>query len=273
MSPNGAMERALYAANLAGLKHYSKEFSRLYFGSEFCQRLMPSVSDLEKAIGLASEKALGFTLVTPYVTNEGLDKLSLLFEKLEKERPGSEVVFNDWGVLRFLHGWHRELEPVMGRLLNKMKRGPRLMNLMDILPPSTIDYFRSCSLDVPLYQQWLVKNGVKRVEFDNLFQGLDINLGGTGLNSSLYTPYGYITTTRLCLAISCDVHGKEDEIGIFPCKKECQERSYYCLNTVMQTPLIRKGNTIFYKNENVPEEDTMGKACINRLVIEPEVPL
>jgi len=147
------------------------------------------------------------------------------------------------------------------------------MNLMDILPQSTIDYFRSCSLDVPLYQRFLIENGVGRVELDNLLQGIDIGLEGTGISCSLYIPYAYITTTRLCLAISCDVHGKEDEIGIFPCKKECQEYAFYLTHPVMPVPLIRKGNTMFYKNEEIPEDNVMEKNGIDRLVIEPEVPL
>jgi len=62
-------------------------------------------------------------------------------------------------------------------------------------------------------------------------------------------------------------------VGIFPCKRECQEYSFYLSHPVMPVPLIRKGNTIFFKNESIPGDDAMGKACIDRLVIEPEIPL
>ena len=104
---------------------------------------MPSPKELEQV--------LDFTFVTPYVTDEGLKILESLFPEIEEKKLGSEVVLNDWGILRILNERHPNLEPVMGRLLNKMKRGPRLMNLLDILPQSSIDYFRSCSLDVPHY--------------------------------------------------------------------------------------------------------------------------
>jgi len=271
MTEDKAVEHALYVTKVADLKCYNNGFSRLYFGQEFCQRLVPSVKELERALDFASGKNFDFTFVTPYVTDEGLRKLGPLFQKVGEERPGNEVVFNDWGVLRILNQRHPDLEPVMGRLLNKMKRGPRLMNFLDTLPQTTLEYFKSCSLDVPLYRQFLISNGVRRVELDNLLQGIDLDLSNSGIIASLYIPYAYITTTRLCLAISCDIHGKEDEIGIFPCKRECQEYSFQLTHPVMPVPLICKGNTIFFKNEKVPED--LGKKGINRIVHQPEVPL
>jgi hypothetical protein len=271
MTEDKAVEHALYVTKLADLNHYDNGFSRLYFGQEFCQRLIPPVKDLEQALDFAWERNLSFTFVTPYVTDEGLTKLGLLFHKVEKERPGSEVVFNDWGVLRILNKDYPNLEPVMGRLLNKMKRGPRLVNLLDTLPQTTLEYFKSCSLDVPSYQQFLLTNRVRRVELDNLLQGIDLDLSNSGISASLYMPYAYITTTRLCLAISCDVHGKEDEVGIFPCRRECQEYTFQMTHPVMPVPLIRKGNTIFFKNDEVPED--LAAKGVNRIVHQPEVPL
>ena len=265
------IERALYITRVTGLKHYDGSFSRLYFGQEFCQCLMPSATDLEQALDFASENDVAFTLLTPYVTDEGLRLLAPLLQKLEDKKPGSEVVFNDWGVLNVLTDSYSGLEPVMGRLLNKMKRGPRFMNLTDILPQSTISYFMSCSLDTSLYRRFLVGRGIRRVELDNLLQGLTLDFSNSGISGSLYVPYAYVTTTRLCLAASCDVSGKEEEVGISPCKKECQEYSFLLTHPVMPLPLIRKGNTVFFKNEVVPEN--IAEKNINRIVVEPEVPL
>jgi hypothetical protein len=39
----------------------------------------------------------------------------------------------------------------------------------------------------------------------------------------------------------------------------------------MKRPLIRKGNTIFAINENIPE--TVSKGEVDRIVIQPEIPL
>jgi len=41
----------------------------------------------------------------------------------------------------------------------------------------------------------------------------------------------------------------------------------------MTTTLIRKGNTIFYKNEKIPTGDELREKGIDRLVIQPEIPV
>ncbi len=271
MSNDKTVEQALYTTRLADLKYYDGGFPRLYFGHEFCQRLIPSAEDLEQALGFVSENKLAFTLVTPYVTDEGLRILEPLLRKVADRKPGSEVVFNDWGVMHFLTERYPGLEPVMGRLLNKMKRGPRFMNLADILPQSTSACFQSCSLDAPLYRRFLLSRRVRRVELDNLLPGCTLDFNQSGISGSLYVPYAYVTTTRLCLAASCDVSGKEEEVGIFSCKKECQKYTFQLTHSVMPLPLIRKGNTMFFKNENVPGD--MVERNIDRIVVEPEVPL
>ncbi|MBS7647419.1 MAG: hypothetical protein QXR45_10840 [Candidatus Bathyarchaeia archaeon] len=268
------MEQAVYitkTSELAKLASISYQFSRLYFGNEFCERLIPRLEDLREILDFVSKSKLHFTFVTPYVTNEGLRNLEKLLDYIIRRKPGCEVVFNDYGVLRVLLNRYRDgLKPVMGRLLNKMKRGPRLMNLIDILPETTIKYFKGASIDTQVFQDFLLKNRINRVELDNLLQGIELNLKN-GISASLYIPYGYVTTTRACLAINCDVLGKEDEIGVFPCNKECQKYVFYIRSKAMPTVLIRKGNTIFFRNDKIPEN--LEKIGVDRMVLEPNIPL
>jgi hypothetical protein len=263
------MEQAIFVSNVGNLKHYDDSFSRLYFGNEFCEHLIPSISDLEQAIDFALANSLDFSFVTPYVTDKGLERLDILLAKMAQKRPHSEVVFNDYGVLRLLNNRYNDLEPVMGRLLNRMKRGPRLMMVIDKLPQSTVEYFRSSNLTVPVLREFLNENGVRRVELDNVLQGIDLALDG--LQASLYAPFAYVTTTRFCLVNSCDTPERKDMIGIFPCKRECQRYTFYLRNPVMPVTLIRKGNTIFFENEELP--DGMEGKGINRIVIQPVIPM
>lgn len=265
------MERAIYLTKIEGLANFGADFSRIYFGNEFCERLLPSVGELKEILDFTLKNEIKFTFVTPYVTNKGLKSLSSLFTFLAKENPGCEVVFNDYGVLRVLLNRYGELKPVMGRLLNKMKRGPRLMNLIDALPETTVKYFRGSSLDTQSFRNFLVKHKIRRVELDNLLQGIELNLSKLEISASLYFPYAYVTTTRACLAINCDVHGQEDVVGIFPCKKECQRYTFYLKSRIMPTFLIRKGNTIFFKNDRIPEN--LEEIGVDRIVYEPYIPL
>ena len=259
------MEYAIYLTKISQINLLGKNFSRVYFGNEFCQELIPTLKDLEEVIDETSN--LKLTLVTPYVTSDGLNKLMPLFQMLSEKKPRSEVVFNDWGVFHILKREYPKLRLVMGRLLNKVKRGPRLFNVLDKIPSRDLEYFRSCNLSVKIFREFLMFNAIRRVEFDNLLQGSDLRFDE--IEISLYIPFVYVTTTRYCLVNSCDIPQKKGTVGIFPCNKECQRYSFYLKSKVMPVILIRKGNTLFFKNDTIPENIDE----FNRIVIEPEVPM
>ncbi|MFH1003767.1 MAG: hypothetical protein V1780_06455 [Chloroflexota bacterium] len=259
------MEYAVFITKHDHLKYCGRNFSRLYYGNEFCPRLLPAPAELAAVLDFA--RPLDFTLVTPYLTDPELDRLRPLLEMVADTRPESEVVCNDWGVFQVLREDYPTLTPVMGRLLNKMKRGPRLAPVMDRLPAASLEYFRSSNLSVPLFRRFLRDNGVRRAEFDNVLQGIDFSFDDMAL--SLYLPFAYVTTTRACLVNACDQPEKRDVIGIFPCRRECQRYTFYLQNQVMPVALVRQGNTLFFKNEALPPE--LGP--VDRLVIEPEIPM
>lgn len=265
-----APERALYVAAASELDSRPPGVERVYFGHEFCERLLPRPASVAKLARAAERAGLGFTLLTPYVTERGLGRLRRIFAALAGASGASEVVFNDWGTLRVLRSDFPGLVPVLGRLLVKMKRGPRLAELATRFNPATADYFRTCSLDVPLYREFLGERGVRRVELDNVLQGIDLDLRGTGLSASLYVPWGYIATTRLCLAASCDRHGMEDEVGILPCRKECRRFTFELDQLGTSVSQVRKGNTVFFRNDAVPED--AAARGIDRIVSEPALP-
>ena len=260
-------ERALFISNKDNLTYLTEEYKRVYFGDEFCERLLPGRKELEEVMEQAKSRGLAFTLVTPYVTEAGLARVEKLISLLPDQ---TEVVFNDWGVLRVLKSRFPGLVPVMGRLLTKIKRGPRIANFLDTLPEQALVHLRKTNLGVPIYKKFLSENNVKRVELDNPLQGLDLSDVPQELNLSLYIPFAYVTTTRFCLVANSDVPDKKGFIGVFPCNKECQKYTFYLDNAVMTTLLIRRGNAVFYKNTNIPDE--IKNSHIDRIVIEPEIP-
>lgn len=268
MSGARSSQAALYVGCCDEARGAEPGFSRLYYGHEFCERLLPSRAELRAVCASAGERELTFT--TPYVTERGLGRVRGLCEVLDEERRGAEVVFNDWGVLRLLETEFRGLRPVLGRLLHKMKRGPRLAALADAFGDQTAAYFRSCSLEVPTYQRFLRDRGVERVELDNVLQGISIDLAASGLRASLYAPYGYIATTRLCLAASCEEHGMEDEVGVFGCRKECRRFTFEIAQHGSPGTQYRKGNTIFFENAVLPED--LGTCGVDRIVTERRIP-
>jgi hypothetical protein len=267
------MERSLFIAKTKNLRYFTAPLERLYFGTEFCERLIPSSDDMQQVMAFVREQRIGFSLVTPFVTGAGLKGWQKIIEMVAAEHPHSEIIFNDWGIYRITRKISESLEPVLGRLLTKIKRGPRLMNVIDRLPPDAMHYFKSTNLTVPGYRAFLRGRGIKRAELDYPLQDLELGNIGSEMHLSLYIPFVYVTTTRFCLTASCDIPEMKGMIGIFPCKKECQKYTFTLDNPVMTTTLIRKGNTIFYKNEKIPTGDELREKGIDRLVIQPEIPV
>lgn len=257
------MERAALISNLESLPLITPQHERLYFGPEFCQHLLPSSSELKEALNFARKKRLSFTLVTPFVTDEGLKKLIPLWEVL-KGWGKTEVVVNDWGVLSFLRENYPEFPLVLGRLLSKQKRGPRLLNIKDKIPREMWDHFQRSYLDLPLVQNFLSQRNIHRVELDNLLQGIKRD---PKIPASLYYPYAYVTTTRMCLTNACDQRTQPLR-SIFPCHKECSIYTFKLTHKDMPVILFIKGNTQFFKNEEIPSN--LSLLGIDRLVHEVE---
>ena len=257
------MERAALISNLESLPLITPPHERLYFGPEFCQYLLPSSSELKEALNFAQKKNLSFTLVTPFVTDEGLKKLIPLWEVL-KDWKKPEVVVNDWGVLSFLQENYPEFSLVLGRLLSKQKRGPRLLNIKDRIPREMWAHFQRSYLDLPLVQDFLSQRGIRRVELDNLLQGIKRD---PEIPTSLYYPYAYVTTTRMCLTNACDQRIQPLR-SIFPCHKECRIYTFRLIHRNMPVSLFIKGNTQFFRNDQIPPN--LSELGIDRLVHEVE---
>ena len=144
------------------------------------------------------------------------------------------------------------------------------MNFLDRMPPDALRHLRSTNLGVPRYVQFLLENKIMRADLDNPLQGIDVSDVPRDLHLSLHIPFAYVTTTRFCLVANCDKPDKKGFIGVFPCGRECRNYTFYLDNPVMTTLLIRRGNTIFYKNTSVPQE--IRESQIDRVIISPEIP-
>ena len=290
------MEKAVFITHCGQFKSFdAKEYSRLYFGSEFCERNIPSSQELKKAIGFARKNGMDFSLVTPYVTDRGSAQLKVLFDLLKASGNPCEVIVNDWGVLRSINASYPSFEPVIGRLLVKQKRSPGLKRLLERKTcmkfvknprqkgkkilfiqeklPLEMDYYYKGSnvASVALIQDFLMSRGVRRIELDNTEQGLIMNLPKGRFFASVYVPYCYITTTFFCPTAGCD-EKKRSFLRIKPCKKQCRKYVFELRHKSFSRVIYLKGNTQFYKNgtfDNV-QYSRMG---VDRIVYEPQIPV
>ena len=262
------MEKAVFISDIDNLQYIKTGYSRIYFGNEFCQNLIPAIEDIKKALDFTTETKMRFSFVTPYINDDGLDKISKLLSYIKTALPSSEVIINDWGILRRINREFPELEPVLGRLLTKQKKGPRIMTIKKRVPNNTIEHFKQTNADSTATSDFLIKNRIHRIELDNLLQG--ISRPRPVLSASLYIPFAYITTSRYCLTRMA-FNDEKFTRSITGCKRECRISTFKLSHRQMPADIYLKGNTQFLQNSDIP--DNLEELKIDRLVFEPTLPM
>ncbi|HCP45161.1 MAG TPA: hypothetical protein DIU15_03920 [Deltaproteobacteria bacterium] len=159
---------------------------------------------MEAACDFCNRRQWKLTLLTPYVTDWGLEKIDPLLQALDTMAPhGTEVVVNDWGVLRQVaNRSNADLLVVLGRGLNRMFRDPRVPDvgpehLGGDAPPSA---WRSASHQSQGFRTMLRSAGIQRIETDMPMQGMqDLDPDEQDLKLSVHLPYGMVASGRICM--------------------------------------------------------------------------
>jgi hypothetical protein len=119
------------------------------------------------------------------------------------------------------------------------------------------------------------------VEIDNLPQGVDLSFGDNGIRASAYVPFGFISTSRICMAAGIHYDKRDKFHPGAPCHHECQTHllEYAYTNTPFDNrdqKFYLKGNTYFYYHteamlRNLFEQARAG--LIDRIVFQPRLPM
>ena len=280
------MEKTIHITSLKNLRYFQKDrYKRIYWGVEFCQNLIPTLKDTREILRFINKNSLNFTLITPFVTEKGLKRLNEIFHWLKKQKIIPEIVVNDWGVLDCLHSeFGNYFDLALGRLLVRQQRDPAMQRVLQKQLPFAVkrkdgkisiiihkppqrryqEGIKASYINSFLVQGFLAKFGVKRIELNNLIQGL--NLDGLKFKKSIYTPFVNISTSRFC-----PMETKFQKIyRINVCKKECQKYYDILRNKAIPKIIYKRGNTTFYKNP-VDIKEVL-KNRLDRIVFQPEVP-
>ena len=235
------MEKAIYISDIQQLKKIKDfDFERLYFGTEFCDHLIPPVETVRKILLYASDESLRFSFVSPICSDSGIERLGSIFNILPS---GCEVIFNDWGVLYLLNKYFRNkrISLSLGRALVGQYKDPRLVTVKNSLRKT---FFKKCNLNNPDFQDFLKNQNITRVELDNVYQGYNFK-AMHGLKASLYYPYIFIAATTKCLF--------KIEPMLRSCKSGCKTGSMM-IARLKPAPdwIITRGNAEFYLNNSYP---------------------
>ena len=187
------------------------EPTHLYFGSEFCEHLLPSPRALRSALDRAAREDLRFALLTPVASPDVVRCLQHEFLPLLPE--GVEVIVNDWGVAALLRDFPA-LRPVAGRILCRMIKDPRLNNP---------EWAHRCgtALDSEAQQAVFSRVGFTRLEIDVPLFADAHSFAGLPLPNGVHLPYACVAKGRMCRPGSMAIAGRERFAVGRRCRKQC----------------------------------------------------
>lgn len=251
------MEYALHIKGLEELSQWDNHYSRVYVGSEFCSKLMFSLSELEEVVSFVRSRNIGLSIATSYCNESNLPAYKIVIDFIRKKYPDAEIIVNDWGVFNICVAC--SVKTVIGRLLVKQKRDPRISDALDNLPLEA----RSRVMDIGLNDSilnFLKSKNIKRIELNNVSQGVNLENIKNNFDFSLHVPFVCVSVTRYC---GLEFKNEPNEFEIKECQaKACKNIELY--NKDLKKLIFRSGNAFFYKNNILPENIQYSK--IDRIV-------
>ena len=229
-------------------------FGHIYLGDEFCPHRLPSLQELHRVIEFTQSRSLSLTLITPMVSDAGLENCRPLLDTLSLHDQTSEIVVNDWGMMTFVQQNYPHFRLALGRLLNKGFKDPRLQKTELLADADIFEFFNQSTYRLDVFHRMALSFKINRLERDLLpyedIQEQDTQIPSHHVqNYSYYLPWGYITTGRICLSSNYS-SSAASERSFLPCPDSCD---YQCAKFSLQlrnkhfhTHLLQAGNTIFF---------------------------
>lgn len=251
-----AMEYGLRLSRAENLPSDPREFCRapwraalpqgslgaVYFGTEFCEDLLPASGEAEFFCELARDAGVDAVLMTPVVTSYGLGRIDRLLRKLIDRGWSPAVTFNDWGVLGLLRQAYPRTERRAGRLINRGLRDPRLA------PEAPLPGMQGRSKG-DRQRSLLQCFGVTGIETDPDLEGCYLEKEPSSFQRTLHLPFTFAASGRNCLL-------KTEETGVAEgftkalgrvCGAPCRGRLLPVKRRDTELLLWRSGNTLFYE--------------------------
>ena len=171
----------------------------------------------------AYQEDLEITLSFSYVRDYLLEETAELLKKLDAWCLGRdcqiEVVVNDWGMADILQKETSHLVPVLGILLNKRKKDPRMP-----WKKGNLKLLERNSLNAEFYRTYLKQEfGIERYEWETCGYPQDFPDG----KHFVHLPFYQTNTSQYCtLAAGCQRGDRGKQKLLTKCPLYCQEKVY-----------------------------------------------
>jgi hypothetical protein len=252
--------------------------SRVYVGSETCERLLPTPREIASWIASARKGRLAFSLVLPPLSRDGLAKAEEAVRELEGVE-AAEVVANDWGAVHRLRSRHPGLAIVLGRLTHKMLRDPRLAEYFDSPQAPMAARSALCRSGelAPGFRSLMERYGIGRREIDPFLQPLEEGEWEDRREKlSIHLPYQFVTMGRACLLGAMHRESTGKFIPGASCRSECRK---YAVEFRLPVPggngagkhLLNRGNAYYHAVPSPVTERILGllpsRRQVDRIVV------
>lgn len=250
--------------------------ARVYFGHETCEHLVPTPREWRRAIECASQHGFSLTAVLPPTRASREEAVAATLELLARAGV-EEVVCAEWGTAAMVRA--AGLKPVLGRLMNRMKRLERWA--VDAPEPAQVEPDRArlgrqlrVARRVPLLEQSALalaaEVGAVRVEIDPVPQGVRFPSGDLQVGISLHVPWTIVTTGRRCL-VRAEATGTRPLAG-GDCPAPCSTISMRPVFDARMPPVVQRGNAVYLANTAFLSDLPRWLPPDARLVVHPMLP-
>ncbi len=244
---------------------------RIYIGDEFCPHRLPSPKELIAFVSLADQRGLGVSLLTPFLSEDDLEVHYPLFDLIGSSSLPIEIVVNDVGLLWYLRTQYPTVTLAAGRLLNHGPKDPRCTKESQSAEgmPSAVAVdalVAGCTFGQAPFQGLLRGLGVTRLERDLLPNERDgLNDPIASFSSSIYFPYGYFTTGRICWIASFDRWGKAKFAPLRVCSRPCEKVGFVASLKENGVKIVQHGNTFFYRYQTRQVRTLLAHALLHEI--------
>jgi hypothetical protein len=232
--------------NIKGNGVFSKPFTRVYIGNEFCHNLLMDDSMLINILNICMNEGYKITIAFPYLLECRIGNIKVTVKKLNQwcleNNKKIEVLINDWGMIQLINEYNSFI-PVLGRLMNKRKKDPRISWIWG--SKKNKELLKINNLNCDHFIKFMEKYGIKRCEYEDHIIGNKI----TNLQGSLHFPYFQINTSVFCPTYAqCNKYDRHKQNLITQCPRYCEE---FVFLYPEHLNMIGKGNCIFGYNNMI----------------------
>ena len=226
---------------------------RFYIGNQFCHNLFPTEEQLFSIMDKMYSEGSEITLVFSYIREFMLLSVGKLLEKVDNwcciHGVNVEIVVNDWAMAEMLCGKTSRLRPVLGTLLNKRKKDPRMK-----YKSGDTSLFQQNSLNVGFYRDFLAEEfHIHRYEWESCGYPQELPPG----KNSLHLPFYQTNTSQYCpLYALCTTGDRGIQQLAERCPKFCEK---YALLYPEHLHMAGRYNSLFGVDKTLPESTKMWK--------------